>query len=511
MLENRAFDHMLGFSGIKGTDATTGNPTTLEDLVSSPHSNVDPTTGLPVFAQTPADFKIFPPEVDPNHEFKDAVVQLCGSGATYDSVAQKYPAIDNSGFIASYNNSGDPTAAKIMNCFSTEQVPVLTTLAKSFAVCDHWFSSMPGPTWPNRFFIHAASSGGLDDSPSHLDTVTSALLNGFRFENGTIYDSLEDKCFDWNVFMGDELPQVFAISGMTDRRIEGHFQGFDEFADAVNDPGFSTPYIFIEPSYGNVLPTTPGDFTCGNSQHPLDDVTRGERLIKQVYETIRNSPHWNDSLLLITYDEQGGFYDHVNPPKTVSPGDTISDEGNNHNNFDFTQLGIRVPAIVISPLIPANLIDHTIFDHTSFLATMENLYGLPALTNRDGQANTFNHLLSLNTPRTDAPTTLPDPPDSGFYCDDDPKKPGAQSHIRSALENRDGRPIEPILRAFTHVAFLREYRRANPLAKAALIRRFLKIQTRFEAMQYMQEMARRARRPKRLRKRRKTAGVQAHT
>src|ERR1700674_1365350 len=102
MLENRAFDHMLGFSGIEGTDATTGEPTSLEDLVGNPHSNVDPTTGLPVSAQTPADFKIFPPDVDPNHEFKDACVQLCGAGATYNSTTQQYPPINNRGFVASY-------------------------------------------------------------------------------------------------------------------------------------------------------------------------------------------------------------------------------------------------------------------------------------------------------------------------------------------------------------------------------------------------------------------------
>jgi phospholipase C len=506
MLENRAFDHMLGFLELNGTDAVTGLPTNLENLIGNPQSNIDPATSSAVFAQTPADFKISAPDVDPQHEFKDAVVQLCGKGAAYDSVTQTYPPINNSGFIASYQNSGDPTPVKIMRCFSPDQVPVITTLARSFAVCDHWFSSVPGPTWPNRFFIHAASSGGLDDSPSGLDTVTSALLNGYRFENGTIYDSLEDKCFDWNVFMGDELPQVFAISGMTDRRIEGHFEGFDEFADAVNDPDFSTPYVFIEPNYGNVLPTTPGDFTCGNSQHPLDDVTRGERLIKDVYETIRNSPHWNDSLLLITWDEQGGFFDHVPPPKTVSPGDVISDEGNNHNNFDFTQLGIRVSAVLVSPLIPANVIDHTVYDHTSWLATVEKLFGLPALTNRDRQANTLNHLLSLTTPRTDAPTVLPDPPDSGFHCDDDSNGRATTPADGRVVDDAMVRPVDPILRAFFHVAFLRDYHHANPLARTAIVRRVLKMKTRAEMVQYMQDVG--GRLPTRkARKRRLKGGV----
>ncbi len=382
-----------------------------------------------------------------------------------------------------------------MKCFDPDQLPVLTTLAHSFAVCDRWFSSIPGPTWPNRFFIHAASSGGLDDSPSGFQSVTSVLLNGYRFENGTIYDRLEDACFDWNVFMGDEFPQVFAISGMTDRRLEGHFEGFDEFADTVNDPDFSTPYVFIEPNYGNVLPTTPEDFTCGNSQHPLDDVTRGERLIKKVYETIRNSPHWNESLLLVTYDEQGGFFDHVGPPPTVSPGDTISDETNNHHNFDFKQLGVRVPAIVISPLIAANLVDHTVYDHTSLLATVENLYGLESLTNRDAHANSLNHLFSLSVPRTDAPRSVPDPADSGFRCDDDPSAmaggSGNPPADRFKAQTSEDDSISLVQRAFLHIAFLRIYHRTSLLGKGAEVRRFLKIKTRPQAQQYIESARRR--------------------
>jgi len=388
MLENRAFDHMLGFAGIQGIDPTTGKATHADDLTSggpfeNPNPNATPVDS-PVAVNTPADFALAGQAPDPGHEFNNALLQLCGyqrddSGKAVLPVYPPhgpYPPINNQGFIGSYfglqpvsgNTPNQVDPQRITKCFTPKQLPVLTTLAETFAVCDHWFSSVPGPTWPNRFFIHAATSGGLDDSPSNLQTVTSTFLDGYRFENGTIYDRLDDACFDWKVFMGDEFPQVFAISGMTDARLEGHFQDLDEFAAAVNDPGFSTPYVFIEPNYGNVLPTTPEDFTCGTSQHPLDDVTRGERLIKEVYEAIRNSPHWNDSLLLIVYDEQGGFFDHVKPPCTVAPGDVISDLDNNHHDFDFTQLGIRVPAVAISPLIPSNRVDHTIYDHSSWLA-----------------------------------------------------------------------------------------------------------------------------------------------
>ena len=518
MLENRAFDHMLGLAGIQGTDAQTGEPTGVDDLTQGgPYENPNPNAtpvDSEVAVQAGADFTLAKIATDPGHEFNNALLQLCGY--TRDDNGNvvlpsyppdgAYPPINNRGFIGSYfglmpvsgNKPDTHDPERIMKCFTPDQVPVITTLARDFAVCDRWFSSIPGPTWPNRFFIHAASSGGLDDSPSNLQTVTSTFLNGYRFENGTIYDRLEDACFDWTVFMGDEFPQVFAISGMTDRRLEGHFVDMDDFADTVNDPDFSTPYIFIEPNYGNVLPTTPEDFTCGNSQHPLDDVTRGERLIKTVYETIRNSPHWNESLLLVVYDEQGGFYDHVNPPPTVAPGDVISDLSNNHHSFSFTQLGVRVPGIVASPLIAANQIDHQTYDHSSLLATVEQLYQFKPLTNRDAQANNLVHLLSLSTPRTDAPATLPEPPDSGFRCDDDPTPPGAPAGgsgaSASAARTADqmaARPIEQMSgseRGFLQIAFLRDYRRSSLLRKPRVLRRFLGLRTAGQAREYVESV-----------------------
>jgi hypothetical protein len=500
VLENRSFDHMLGFADVSGRDAVTGEPTHVDDLTrEGPHANPDPQAGdRDVSASRPAAFALardrgdgtHPP--DPGHEFENVLLQLCGytrdgSGAiappAYPDRNGRYPAIDNSGFIASYlglanvhgvvPNRTDPES--IMHCFDPKQVPVLTALAKEFAVCDRWFSSMPGPTWPNRFFLHAATSGGLDDSPSSFQSASATFLDGYRFENGTIFDRLEESRYDWKVFMGDEFPQVFAIGGMTARRLEGHFRRFDEFAEAVNDPEFSTPYVFIEPNYGNILPTKPKDFTSGDSQHPLDDITHGERLVKQVYETIRNSPHWNESLLLVTYDEHGGFFDHVPPPAAEPPGDTIVRPENNHHNFDFGQLGVRVPAIAISPLIPANTVDHTTYDHTSLLATVEGLFGFEPMTRRDAAANSLEHLLSLASPRTDAPTALPDPADSGI-------PPGAHDAVEG-----DG-PLTSIQRAFLHVAFLRHYRRTSLFGKPGAIRAFQRIRTRAQADGFIREV-----------------------
>jgi len=131
----------------------------------------------------------------------------------------------------------------------------------------------------------------------------------------------------------------------------------------------------------------------GTSQHPVDDVTSGERLVKDVHETIRQSPHWNESRLLITCDEHRGFCDHVPPPATVALGDGV---GGTHQGCDFTQLGPRVPAVVVSPLIPRGTINHRLYEHSSVPATLVTLFTLPPLnarphlTARDAKENTFD-------------------------------------------------------------------------------------------------------------------------
>jgi len=408
MLENRSFDHMLGFSGITGVDPF-GDPTVFNaGFDPNTTSNVNPVTGLPVKVSAPADFQLKGVDEDPGHEFENTLVSLAGAGAVYDPVLGGYPPIDNSGFIQNYLDNGSATPERIMCCFDPCQLPVLNTLAREFAVCDQWFSSLPGPTWPNRFFLLAASSGGLDGSPGKLDVVTSTTVEGYRFENGNVFDLCDANCIPWRIFEGDEFPVAFAMKGMNLNALQGRFSDFEEFRTMVNRATFDEKFVFIEPKYGSHKfdVTGPGDFTCGNSMHPLDDVVRGERLIKDVYEAIRNSPHWEHSLLLVTFDEHGGFYDHVKPGPAVPPGDLQTDAYVQHG-FKFDQLGVRVPAIVISPYTQRGVIDHTPYDHTSMLATLEHLFGMGHLTHRDRDANDFLHLIPLATPRTDAPTTLP--------------------------------------------------------------------------------------------------------
>jgi phospholipase C len=140
-------------------------------------------------------------------------------------------------------------------------------------------------------------------------------------------------------------------------------------------------------------------------------------LIKAVYEAIRNSPIWNTSLLVIVYDEHGGFYDHVKPGCAIPPGDGIPEGQVTRNalGFDFTQYGVRVPAVIVSPLIPRGTVDHTLYDHSSILATLEKLLGMNPLTDRDGSANDLRHLLTNPAPREDCPKTLVSPATASPY------------------------------------------------------------------------------------------------
>ena len=473
MLENRSFDHMLGLSNIHGIDAVSGQPTTLDGLNARNDWNLD-LHGNKVYASSPADWNML---YDPGHEFNDVKEQLCGAEGNY-------PRINNSGFVISYSKIDPANPGEIMKCYAPDQLPVLTTLAQEFAVCDHWFSSMPGPTWPNRFFVHAASSAGLDHSPAPQTMADAILFRGYTFENGTIYNRFDKANLGWTIYKGDAFPQSLAISGMNIRALEGRFKDFKDFSGDLNNPGYTTTYAFIEPNYGHAFV---GDFTCGDSQHPKDDVTRGERLLKTIYETIRNSPHWESSVLIITYDEHGGFYDHVPPPQTVAPGDATTDPANDINHFDFRQLGVRVSAVIISPFIPKGVIDSTSYDHTSVLATVESIFGLQPLTERDKHANTLNHLFSLTTPRRDAPTTLPASSDSGFRCPGDTVASAAtRLLVTDAAPATE--PVPSSLQGFLHVAFLRDLQATPQEEQASRTAKFMNIQTHLEAKRYMEEV-----------------------
>lgn len=368
MLENRSFDHMFGF--LKSPDFPING-------LNGDEYNLD-LNGTKIFVTRDAKFSgDYDPDV--GHGFADVTMQIFNNAAGTGTA-------DMSGFIKSYAaipGSGLSQSHNVMKCFSADKIPIITTLAQEYAVCEAWFSSVPGPTLPNRSYAHAATSmGRLDMNPIWFD------------EAKTIYELLAESGVSSKIYFHDA---TVAMTFKNFLKNQKYFGSFDDFLTACNKNTLPA-YSFVEPRY-NADDTN--NFAA-NDQHPDHDVAEGETLIQDVYNAIRKNPAvWNSTVLLLVYDEHGGLYDHVPPPNAPNP------DGINCANppFDFTRLGVRVPAVVISPWV-APCIDSTSYEHSSIAATARKLFlggswQTKFLNNRDKAANTFEANLTLDAPRTD--------------------------------------------------------------------------------------------------------------
>jgi phospholipase C len=229
----------------------------------------------------------------------------------------------------------------------------------------------------------------------------------------TVIHNLVKENHTFNVFFGD-FPSMFFLRDLRFPPYIENFKFMEEFESHVN-AGNLADYTFLEPQYFTVDPFAPA-----NDQHPSHDVIEGEKLIARMYEILRNGPQWNETALLITYDEHGGFFDHFPTPFNGIP----NPDGRVSTNppFNFTQLGVRVPAILVSPWVNAGTIlrgnnrgpsSTSEFSHSSVPATIKSLFNLeaPFLTERDAWAATFDFaFLDRDSPRTDCPTKIPTPP-----------------------------------------------------------------------------------------------------
>jgi phospholipase C len=380
MFENRSFDSVLGFHRPKSVDfnGLTGEET--NPLASGGTVQVNRLSGTDGYITVP----------DPHHEHDDAMFHLFGGAAGR-----------NSGFAERYRTTGgkdgaplDPqVVAKVMGSFDTRsQLPALATLVDNFRVCDAWFSSLPGPTWPNRFFAHCATSGGLFDSPSDFTSAWSDI--GSVFNMPTIFENLSAADKSWNVYYHD-IPQSLALA-----RLHHYRSQFKHFASFVRDcaSGNLPSYSFIEPGFFDAKLLR----LAASDMHPPHDVRHGDALIAAVYNALRaNEGLWQKSMLLVLWDEHGGLHDHVPPPTAAIP-----DAASRNAKFKFDQLGVRVPAVVVSPWVDRGDADHTVYDHASIPATIKRLFAIPAfLTQRDAAASTFDTRL-LDVPRRDAPPAI---------------------------------------------------------------------------------------------------------
>jgi phospholipase C len=389
MLENRSFDHMLGFLyADSGNKAPSGSAF---DGLTGTESNPDSTgKAVPVYKiKSTTSNAYFMPGADPGEGYTATNSQLFNT-----TTAPVPPTASNNGFVTDYaynlgwqsKESGwsilpGTVATDIMGMFTPAMLPVLSGLARGFAVCDQWFSSAPTETLPNRAFACAGTSQG------HMDDKTKT------FTAPSIFGALTKKNLDWRIYGYDAEPLTRMTFPDTTNAPETHFGLFTDF-QAAAAAGTLPPFTFLEPSWE----------ATGNSQHPNYNVALGEQLIHDVYYALRNGPGWNQTLLIITYDEHGGCYDHVPPPTNAVPPDNDAGE----YGFDFKRFGLRVPTVLVSPLIAAGTVfrvaaNSTPLDHTSILKTVEQRWGLPALTARDAAAPGIGAVLTLTTPRTDDP------------------------------------------------------------------------------------------------------------
>ena len=387
MLENRSFDHMLGFLYTDhGNVSPTGQP--FEGL-SGHESNAAHGKSVPVFkitAATPNAY--FMPGADPGEGYMATNSQLFGN-----IHAPTPPVATNGGFVSDFAYTlgwegrehwsivQGTTAGDIMGMYTPQMLPVLSALARGYAVCDHWFGSAPTETLPNRAFACAATSQG------HMDDRTKT------YTCPSVFGLLSKHQLDWAIYGYETEPLTRHNFPDTTDAPDSHFGEFKDF-QAAAAAGKLGAYTFLEPSWSS----------SGNSQHPNYNVALGEQLIHDVYYALRKSPSWNQTLLIVTYDEHGGCYDHVPPPQGATPPDDCAGEF----GFDFKRFGPRVPAVLVSPLIAAGTVfrvatNATPLDHTAILKTLEMRWKLPALTKRDAAASDLGAVLTLAKARDDDP------------------------------------------------------------------------------------------------------------
>jgi len=386
MLENRSFDQMLGFLY---ADKNGPRDQPFEGLTGGESNPDDAGHAVPVFKIThDSPHPYLMPGADPGEGFHNTNLQLFG-----DFDVPEGSKATNQGFVVNFkaaiaydqskgfkDSLPDTRPSDVMGMYTPEMLPIMSALAKGFAVCDHWFASAPTQTIPNRAFAAAGTSQGHLDNHVKLFTCPS------------VFGKLSDSNRDWAIFgyNSDPLTRLdFPDTQSAPNEHFGHFRDFQKRARAGTLPEYS----FLEPDW---LPD-------GNSQHPNYDVAAGEKLLHDIYYALRSHKKaWEDTLLVITYDEHGGNYDHVAPPTDATPPDNSVGEF----DFDFKRFGVRVPAILVSPRVAAGTVFRAkqgTIDHTSLIKTVCARWDIQPFTERIKAAPDLGDALTLEKPRQDDP------------------------------------------------------------------------------------------------------------
>ena len=367
MMENRSFDHY--FQKAPGA----GIPV---EVAPDDFANADP-TGKPVPISRDKTYCL----ADPAHGW--SAVHKQENGGKMD------------GFVTT--NSGDSEQGtcgplsglkgdRAMTYYEEADIPLTYFLARNFAVADHYHCSVLGPTWPNRMYLYAASSFGR---------TSNSFPEGVK---DTIFDHLTARGVSWKVYQSTTPGFAMFLDTYFKYR-DTNVVPFDEYyADAA--AGTLPSVAFVDPGIGR-------EGYQQTDEHPPAIMEIGQRWLGQVVDALTKSPQWKRSAMFITYDEHGGFYDHVVPPKACPPDDRV--DANAKPAVGFDQLGIRVPMMVVSPFAKKGYVSHEVLDHTSITRFVEARFTLPALSGRDANARVPVDMFDFAKPPHATPPAIPIP------------------------------------------------------------------------------------------------------
>jgi len=296
------------------------------------------------------------------------------------------------GFTATNVNPRDPSGARTMGYYRRTDLPFYHKLFRTFAVADRYFCSVLGPTFPNRHYLLAGTSFGRirNDLPPDPDS----------FAQRTIFNQLDEAGVSWKIYQS-QIAFALVYAYVRNQRAGALVPINQYFADAA--AGTLPQVSFVDPLFF-------GEITVQNDEHPPANVQVGEEFVARVIRALFASPQWPRSALFLTYDEHGGFYDHVAPPAACIPDAVPPLLTTSDVPAAFDRYGFRVPFVVVSPFARRRFVSHTVYDHTSVLRFIQTRYDLPALTARDANADPLLELFDFTNPVFAKPPKLPKAP-----------------------------------------------------------------------------------------------------
>ncbi|MBK5290054.1 MAG: alkaline phosphatase family protein [Acidimicrobiia bacterium] len=369
MQENRSADSYLGQLSIQGQPGYEAEPVT---------GNPDPLNPLnpPI---VPYHKTVYCDSSDLNHSW-NGVHQEVNGGAMDGFTAANDSASANA-------DPADPTGARSMGYYDQSDLPFYYSLYNTFATNDRYFSSLQSQTFPNRLYLLAGTSFG------HIRNDVA------RSTQKSIFELMDQGHVQWKIY-GDQYPLTYGslfFKYVADHAAGHVFPMSQYYADAA--AGRLPHVAFVDPK----LVASP---KVANDEHPIANVQVGQKFVADVTNALMASPEWGSSAMFFTYDEHGGFYDHVAPPAAPVPDNIapILQAGDTVAAFD--HYGVRVPVAVISPYAKSHYVSHVVDDHTSILRFIEYRFGLPSLTNRDANADPMLDMFDFTNPAFATPPTL---------------------------------------------------------------------------------------------------------